>query len=112
MIQLVLALLFLPGHGEPTSSWPRFRGPNGSGQGTGLAWPKSWDASAVRWKVELPGQGHGSPVVHAGRIYLQAATAEGRLVLCLSARDGGTLWKREVPGHGSAKHAKNSLASG
>jgi outer membrane protein assembly factor BamB len=97
---------------EPTTSWPRFRGPNGTGVGAGFAWPKTWDASALRWKVSLPGQGHGSPVIHAGRIYLQAATPDRRLVLALNAQDGKTLWQRDIAGHASRMHKKNTLASG
>lgn len=111
MLQILLAAALLP-TADPTTSWPRFRGPNGTGQGTGFAWPKTWDQQAIRWKVPLPGQGHGSPVVHAGRVYLQSATPQARLVLCLSVKDGSTLWQREVAGHTTKMHQKNSLASG
>ena len=113
MLLLLCSCVILAG--EPTSSWPRFRGPNGSGQGTGFAWPAEWNADAIRWKVELPGVGHGSPIVHAGRIYLQSSSAGGqeRLVLCLNAADGAMVWQQKVTGQrASAMHKKNSLASG
>lgn len=112
-LTLLCLLFLLPG--EPTSSWSRFRGPNGSGQGTGLAWPAKWDGSAIRWKVELPGIGHGSPIVQSGRMYLQCASADGkeRLVVCLNAGDGSLVWQQKLTGQrSSAMHKKNSLASG
>ena len=113
-VTLLTFLLCLP-FGEGTTSWSRFRGPNGSGQGTGMTWPEQWNAKAIQWKVELPGTGHGSPIVHDRRIYLQAAEPSGqqRLVLCLSSEDGKTLWQQRVSGkRAAAMHRKNSLASG
>ena len=111
---LVAFLLALPPE-NTTHSWPRFRGPNGSGQGVGLNWPTSWNEKAILWKVPLPGVGHGSPVIENGRIYLQAADKAGqeRLVMCLSSSDGATLWKQPIAGkRASSMHKKNSLASG
>jgi outer membrane protein assembly factor BamB len=59
--------------------WPRFRGPSGQGTVTGKAPPTEWSASKnLRWKTELPGEGWSSPIVAGGRIFLTAATEEGR----------------------------------
>lgn len=109
-----VAILLAPPPENATHSWPRFRGPNGSGQGIGLNWPAVWNEKAILWKVPLPGEGHGSPVIENGRIYLQAADKSGheRLVMCLSGKDGSVLWKQSIPGKRSATHKKNSLASG
>lgn len=111
---LLIALLFVPTVEKATHSWPRFRGPNGSGQGIGLNWPTTWNEKAILWKVPLPGEGHGSPVIESGRIYLQAADQRGqeRLVMCLSGSDGSLLWKQSIAGKHSPMHKKNSLASG
>jgi outer membrane protein assembly factor BamB len=109
---LLIALFLLQPAGDPTTSWPRFRGPNGSGIASGFVWPNVWDQQAIRWKVSLPGQGHGSPIIHTGRIFLQAATTDSRVVLCLSCKDGSTLWQRKVAGHVTRMHKKNTLASG
>lgn len=100
---------------DATASWSRFRGPNGSGQGTGLAWPAQWNEKAILWKIDVPGVGHGSPIIHDQRIYLQAAetTGQQRMVMCLSGVDGKILWQQSVGGkRASAMHKKNSLASG
>jgi outer membrane protein assembly factor BamB len=95
------------------SNWPRFRGPNGAGIANGEDIPVTWDDHSILWKVELPGTGNSSPVVWGNRIFLQAASADGkeRSLLCLSASDGKRLWSATVPGNRGRAHQKNSLAS-
>jgi len=56
--------------------WPRFRGPNGSGVGQGQI-PAPWAEKNIAWKIQLPGSGHGSPVVWGDRIFLQVAQLKG-----------------------------------
>jgi len=113
-VAVLMAFLLAPPPENATHSWPRFRGPNGSGQGIGLNWPSTWNEKAILWKVPLPGEGHGSPVIENGRVYLQAADKSGqeRVVMCLSGSDGSLLWKQAIAGKRSAMHKKNSLASG
>lgn len=112
-VLLLFTILGCDGTGE--NSWSRFRGPNGSGQASGL-WAKSTGKHelATQWKVELPGKGYSSPIIHAGYIYLQSASTDGRerIVLCLSMKDGTELWRKTIPGSKAHTHAKNSLASG
>jgi len=111
---LLTILLALPPE-NVTHSWPRFRGPNGSGHGTGFNWPTTWNEKAILWKVPLPGEGHGSPVIYDGRIFLQASDKAGqeRLVMCLNSNDGSLVWKHALSGkRASSMHKKNSLASG
>lgn len=54
--------------------WARFRGPNGSGMTSETAIPVPLSGPAFRWSIDLPGIGHGSPVIHGDRIYLLCAT--------------------------------------
>lgn len=110
---LTLLLAFLPQSDELADSWSRFRGPNGNGQASGL-WTGGKHDLKEAWKVELPGKGYSSPIVHAGRLYLQSASSDGRerIIQCLSTRDGKQLWRQSVPGSRAHTHAKNSLASG
>ncbi|MCS7269883.1 MAG: PQQ-like beta-propeller repeat protein, partial [Gemmataceae bacterium] len=93
------------------ADWDRFRGPNGSGIAEGPM--PSIDPAQPLWKVTLPGKGNGSPIVVAGRIYLQSASSDGgqRWLICLDAAEGKTLWTRSVPGSAAKTHVKNSLAS-
>src|SRR5215813_2481617 len=96
------------------SDWPRFRGPNGTGISTAKDIPLTWtDKENVLWKVPLPGVGNGSPIVSRGRVFLQASAANGsgRMLLCLDAASGKTLWTQKVPGKRGAINPRNSLAS-
>ncbi len=53
--------------------WPRFRGPEGNGHATGHI-PVQWsEEQNVTWRVDVPGQGHSSPVVASGQIWLTTA---------------------------------------
>ncbi|MCH7664834.1 MAG: PQQ-like beta-propeller repeat protein [Acidobacteria bacterium] len=54
--------------------WPQWRGPLGTGVAPYANPPLTWSESEnLRWKVELPGRGHASPIVWGNRVYLLAA---------------------------------------
>lgn len=56
--------------------WPQFRGPVGTGVAPKADPPTTWsEEENVRWKMELPGSGHATPVIWDDRIYLLAAVA-------------------------------------
>lgn len=95
---VVLAALVLESPARADGqNWPRFRGPNGQGIGQATTIPVKWTEKDYNWKVELPGGGHSSPVVWGEKIFVTSAEAKTakRIILCLSAADGRTLWKRE-----------------
>jgi outer membrane protein assembly factor BamB len=53
------------------ANWPGWRGPGGQGISTETNLPTEWDATKnVRWKTEIPGRGHSSPIVWGERIVL------------------------------------------
>lgn len=93
--------------------WTRFRGPNGSGVSTATTVPTSWTEADYNWKVELPGQGHSSPVVWGHKLFLTSAEEDGarRLALCVDTSSGKILWQREFPFGSPKKHLQNSYAS-
>jgi outer membrane protein assembly factor BamB len=98
----------------PAADWPRFRGPNGTGISTDKEVPLTWtDKENVLWKVPLPGVGNGSPIVSRGRVFLQTSTEKGdaRMLLCLDAASGKTLWTQKVSGKKGTINPRNSLAS-
>lgn len=56
--------------------WPQFRGPDGQGRTSATALPLTWSESEnVAWKVEIPGEGHSSPVIAGNQIWLTTAIA-------------------------------------
>ena len=58
--------------------WPQWRGPQANGMAPGRGAPASWsDAENVKWKAEIPGRGHSSPIIWGDRIFLTTAVAVG-----------------------------------
>lgn len=58
--------------------WPQWRGPFFNGMARGDA-PTVWsDSSNVKWKAEIPGRGHSTPVIWGDRIFLTTAVPTGK----------------------------------
>jgi len=120
------------------ASWPQFRGRSASGIADGEHPPLSWNAEqgkGVRWKTEIPGLAHSSPVVWGDRLFVTTAVssrpdAEVRMratpmesspdtskqswrVYCLDRHTGKVLWQRTAyEGTPKTKRSpKNSFAS-
>lgn len=93
--------------------WNRFRGPNGSGESEATSVPAKWEANDVNWKVSLPGIGHSSPALWGEKIFLLSANPDNatRHVLCLSARDGAQVWRKDYASKPHHLHARSSYAS-
>lgn len=95
------------------ADWPRFRGPNGAGVGDPAA-PVVWARDGVAWKAPVPGLGHSSPIVAAGKVFLQSSSADGkkRFLVAFDADTGKHLWTSEVDAEkAELRHAKASLAA-
>lgn len=109
-IVAALTLFLLRGAAQ---EWSRFRGPNGTGISQTKTIPSKITDSDVNWKVELPGTGHSSPVLWGERIFLTTTgdKSGGLFVLCLSAKDGRLLWRRDFSLTPFARHEFNSFAS-
>lgn len=73
--------------------WSRFRGPDGNGVSTQPA-PTSF---TIGWKVEVPAEGMGSPVVWGDRVFLSGGDATTRSVMCFDLATGKQLWQSQVP---------------
>src|SRR3954470_24601378 len=113
--RLSLALLTLAAFALDASAqeWTRFRGPNGTGISHAKTIPTKLTAEDINWKVELPGVGHSSPVLWGEQIFLTSTgdTAGGVSVLCLSAKDGKLLWRKDFPLAPFTRHKFNSFAT-
>lgn len=99
-------------------NWPQFRGPSASGVADGQQLPDRWDAETgegIKFKVEIPGLAHSSPIIWGDRIFLTTAVSSDPAasfqpglygsgdaspdqtkhewrVLCLGKNDGRILW--------------------
>src|SRR5436305_1311112 len=55
-------------------NWPGWRGPTHDGVVTDKGYPLEWSPTRnIRWKTEIPGRGHSSPVVWGDRIFITTA---------------------------------------
>ena len=60
--------------GTDQQDWPQWRGPNGNGVSHSANPPITWsETENLRWKVPIPGHGHGTPIVWGDSIFLQTA---------------------------------------
>lgn len=76
--------------------WPQWRGPSRDGRaaiGARATWPASLTPA---WKVAV-GEGHSSPVVAGGRVFVFARRDEDEVLECLELASGKGLWKQSYP---------------
>ncbi len=58
--------------------WPQWRGPLGTGEAPDADPPLTWSADEnIRWKVPIPGRGHGSPIVFGDLVFVLTAEPFG-----------------------------------
>jgi outer membrane protein assembly factor BamB len=92
----VLAALLLA-TAATAADWPVWRGPKGDGVVTDPGVPLTWTATEnVLWNVPVPGVGHSSPVVSAGRVFLTSCVDQDRVLLCFDRDTGKLLWQKAV----------------
>lgn len=101
--------------------WPWWRGPTHDGVATsGQKPPLKWsETDNVRWQVDLPGRGHGSPIVVGDQVILATADhgQNKQLVLSFDRASGKKRWERvvhdgglETKGNRKASQASSTLA--
>lgn len=101
--------------------WHQWRGPLATGVAPHADPPVEWSEDKnIRWKIELPGGGHSSPIVWGDKVFVTAAAPYGEalqpkysdapgahdnlpvthrykyLVIAVNRRDGTILWERTV----------------
>jgi len=125
-------------------NWPGFRGHNADGIAEGYTTPISWNVDSpqnIKWKTDIPGLGHSSPIVWGGRIFVTTAisglenpelkvglygsinpveddTVHEFKVYCLEKKTGRILWQHtahkgvpKVKRHPKATHANSTPAT-
>ncbi|MEZ6091238.1 MAG: PQQ-binding-like beta-propeller repeat protein [Pirellulaceae bacterium] len=79
--------------------WPQKTGPAGDGTvsaGDAKNLPLEWDEASgknIQWKIPLQGFGHCTPVIGEGRVWLTAASEDGKqqFVYCIDQQTGEVL---------------------
>ena len=128
----------LPAEEPRRHQWPSWRGPLQTGVAPHGTPPVEWsETQNVRWKIELPGHGHATPVIWGEHLFLTAAAPTGEgfepvmaeapgahdnapvthkhdyLVLAVDRSTGDIAWQKtvrsEVPWQGM--HRSGSYAS-
>jgi outer membrane protein assembly factor BamB len=106
---------------DPSQNWAHWRGHGGNGVSTTATPPTTWSETAnVKWKVEIPGRGSGSPVIWEDRVFVTSAVPEagggGKLsfqLFCFDRATGALRWKQTsvtaTPHEGT--HETNTFAS-
>jgi outer membrane protein assembly factor BamB len=99
LITLVLMMVITaPGKcAESTLSWPRFRGPNGSGIAADEKPPIDIGPDKnVKWQVPVP-NGLSSPIIAGDKIVLTALDGDELYTIAYRRSDGGEVWRDKVP---------------
>jgi outer membrane protein assembly factor BamB len=95
-LAILLPALFLVSAARAEVEWTQFRGPNGSGVDAAAAYPVEFSPTKnIIWKTAVP-FGQSSPIVSGGRVYLTASEGDRLLTLCMDAKTGRELWRRDV----------------
>jgi outer membrane protein assembly factor BamB len=84
---------------DAADDWRAWRGPYGNGIAENQQPPTAWsETENVRWKAEIPGQGHASPAVVGKQIVLATAdvSSEWQSVVSYDFESGRKLWETKV----------------
>lgn len=105
-------------------NWGHWRGPQGNGAAENAHPPTEWSSTNnVKWKVEIPGRGSGSPVIWEHQVFVTTAMPTGNggrqlpeldfRLLCFDRDTGKLLWQQSAiiatPHQGT--HSTNGFAS-
>ena len=106
-ILLVVCLVTGTGHASSGTvdkadeqNWPSFRGPLAGGVSDGQQLPDSWDAASganIRWRTEVPGLGHSSPIVWGDQVFVTTAVSAAGTAATRGLRDASILSNDKAP---------------
>jgi outer membrane protein assembly factor BamB len=111
-------------HAAPDSTadqyWPQWRGPYATGVSKTADPPLEWsETKNIRWKVEIPGRGSGTPVIWGDKVFVLSAVPVGIetpaahaplggsrtrvphkfVVMALDRKTGKVIWERTAREH-------------
>lgn len=107
---LLISALFMGANpGSAADSWPQWRGADQTGVATGDAYPLHWsEGQGVAWKLEIPGLGGSTPVVHDNVAYLTTGDQGANKLLAVDLSSGEIKWQVKLGEDRGNKHAKGS----
>ncbi|MEM9586520.1 MAG: PQQ-binding-like beta-propeller repeat protein, partial [Planctomycetota bacterium] len=103
-------------------NWGHWRGVDGNGVAANATPPTSFSATQnVKWKVAVPGEGAGSPVIWDDQVFVVTAIPQGNasrsahqfVLLCYDRQSGEEVWRRvaTVARPHQDTHSTNGFAS-
>ena len=74
---LLISFVILSSSNVQAESWAHWRGPTGNEVSLNATPPTEFsDTQNVKWKVEIPGKGSGSPIVWENKVFVVSAISE------------------------------------
>jgi len=88
------ASLMLVAAAAPAQDWNQWRGPARTGVAAAFTAPPTWPERPTKvWAIDA-GEGHASPVVSGGRVYVHSRIADRETVTALDLASGKQLWRQ------------------
>jgi outer membrane protein assembly factor BamB len=114
MWRIAIGLLVCVGS-VAAADWPGWRGLRGDGSTEETNFPTKWSpAERIKWKCAIAGDGHSSPCVSNGKVFLTSCILESkeRKLICIDRKTGQISWEKTlVTAPLERKHKLNSFAS-
>ena len=91
LLVVCVIILMIPGLAwSQDMNWTHFRGSNLNGLSSAVNIPPDWNEGNTRWKTEIHGNGHSSPVVFGNQVWITTATSDGAQLyaVCVDLRTG------------------------
>src|SRR5262252_4479122 len=104
VVSCLSAVLALPSARAAAGDWHEWRGPLRTGESPSADPPVEWaEGKNVKWKVDVPGLGLGTPIV-TGELVLVSTAAAGEkdaaakafVVMAFDRKSGALRWKSVV----------------
>jgi|GEM_PF-1396994 len=65
--------------GDNEKYWPQWRGPYATGVSPYGNPPVEWgETKNVKWKIEIPGKGHATPIIWGNQVFISTAVDTGK----------------------------------
>lgn len=112
--RLTFVLVFFASVVSAQDNWTHFRGSSLNGIAPKTNVPSDWNSS-VKWKTEIHGKGHSSPVVYGSQVWITTGSPDGKelYAVCADFNTGKIIHDIKVftPDNPEGKHSINTFAS-